>query len=114
MLKNSKKSVILCLYIEHTFCRERKVLIYFFGDIWNLFQEHLLQNNASNFCRQMINCMRTWSYLQKISDLPLNTEIIKQTHKFMMKDEKVLVGEYGKSPVFAGYHTFPPASHNER
>ena len=97
MLNNSKKSVILCLYMEHMFCRERKMLI------WNLFQEHFLQNNA-----------RTWCYLQKTSDLPLNTEIIKQTNKFMMKDEKDLVGEYGKSPVFADYHTFPPASHNER
>ena len=28
------------------------------GDIWNLFQEDPLPNNASNFCRQMINCMR--------------------------------------------------------
>ena len=26
----------------------------------------------------------------------------------------VLVEEYGKSPVFAGYHTFAPAGHIER
>ena len=26
-------------------------------DIWNLFQGDTLPNNASNFCRQMINCM---------------------------------------------------------
>ena len=33
----------------------------------------------------------------------------------MMEDEKdVLVGEYRKSPVFAGYHTFAPAGHIER
>ena len=54
------------------------------GDIWNLFQEDPLPNNASNFCRQMINCMRAWNYLQKTSDLPLNIEIIKQTHKIMV------------------------------
>ena len=53
---------------------------------------------------------RAWNYLQKTSDLPLNTEIIKQTHKIMMEDEKVLVGEYRKSPAFADYHTFAPSS----
>ena len=52
------------------------------GDVWKLFQEALLPNN--NFCRQMINCMKAWNYLQKTLDLPLNTEIIKQTHKIMM------------------------------
>ena len=84
-------------------------------DIWNLFQGDALPNNASNFCRQMINCMRAWNYLQKTSDLPLNTDIIKQTHRIMMEDEKdVLVREYRKSPVFAGYPTFTPASHIER
>ena len=33
------------------------------GDIWNLFQEDPLPNNASKFCRQIINCMKTWNYL---------------------------------------------------
>ena len=85
------------------------------GDIWNLFQEDPLPNNASNLCRQMINCMRAWNYLQKTSGFPLSTEIIKQTHKIMMEDEKdVLVGEYRKSPVFAGYHTFAPAGQIKR
>ena len=31
---------------------------FFLGDIWNLFQGNTLPNNASNFCRQMINCMK--------------------------------------------------------
>ena len=35
------------------------------GDIWKLFQEDPLPNNASNFCRQMTNCMRAWNYIQK-------------------------------------------------
>ena len=76
------------------------------GDVWNLFQGDTLLNNASKFCRQMINSMRAWNYLQKKSDLPLNTEIVRQAHKIMMEDEKVLVGEYRKSPAFAGYHYF--------
>ena len=80
------------------------------GDIWNLFQEDPLPNNASNFCRQMINCMKAWNYLQKTSDLPLNTKIIKQTLKIMMDG----AGEYKKLPVFAGYHIFAPAGHFER
>ena len=84
------------------------------GDIWKLFPEDTLRNNASNFCRQMINCMRAWNYLQKTSDLLLNTEIIKQRHKITMEDEKILVGEYRKSPTFAGYHIFAPASRIER
>ena len=81
------------------------------SDIWNLFHK---PNNTSNFCRQMINCMKAWNYLQKTSDLPLNTEIIRQTHKIMMDGEDILVGEYRKSPVFSGYHIFAPASHIER
>ena len=55
-------------------------------DIWKLFQEDLLPSNASNFCRQMINCMRVWDYLQKTLDLLLNTEIIKQAHGLIMED----------------------------
>ena len=71
--------------------------------------------NASNFCRQMINCMKAWNYLQKILDIALNTEIIKQTHGLTIKDEKdVLTGEYRKSRVFAGYHIFGPAAYIER
>ena len=51
--------------------------------------------------------MRAWNYIQKTSGSPLNTEIIKQTHKIMMehRDRKdVLAGECGKLPVFSGYH----------
>ena len=84
-------------------------------NIWNFFQKDALPNNASNFCRQMMNFMKAWDYLQKTLDLPLNIEIIKQTHRIMMEDEKdVLAGEYRKSPVFAGYHIFAPAGHIER
>ena len=35
------------------------------GDIWNLFQEDPLPDNAGNFCRQMINCIRAWNCIQK-------------------------------------------------
>ena len=34
-------------------------------DIWKLFQEDPLPNNARNFSRQIINCMKAWDYLQK-------------------------------------------------
>ena len=94
MLKNLQKSVMSCLYLEGE--ADAKFSL---GDIWNLFQEDPLPNNASNFCRQMINCMRAWNYIQKTSGSPLNTEIIKQTHKIMMehRDGKdVLAGGYRK------------------
>ena len=85
------------------------------GDIWKLFQGDILPNNASHLCRQVINCMKAWNYLQKILDLLLNTEIIKQSHLIMMNGERdVLAGQYRKSPVFAGYLIFAPAGHIER
>ena len=84
------------MFVYETYVLEGEVDAKFsFDDIWNLFQEHSLPNNASNFCRQMINCMKAWDYLQKTLDLPLNTEIIRQAHGLMMEDEKdVLAGEY--------------------
>ena len=81
------------------------------SDIWNLFQK---PNNTSNFFRQMINCMKAWNYLQKTSDLPLNTEIIRQTHKIMVDGEDVLVGECRKSPAFSGSHIFAQDGYIER
>ena len=85
------------------------------GDIWKLFQEDTLKNNAGNFCKQMINCTKAWNYLQKTSGLPLSTKIIRQANGLMMEDEKdVLVGEYRRSPVFAGYHIFAPVGYIER
>ena len=54
--------------------------------------------------------MKAWNYNQKTSDVPLNNEIIKQTHKIMMNG----TGKYRKSPVIAGYHIFASASHIER
>ena len=57
-------------------------------DIWNLFQKDDLPNTASNFCRQMINCMKVWNYLQKTSDLPLNTEIINKDQKSRWRMKK--------------------------
>ena len=65
----------------------------YLGDIWNLFQKDLLSNNPSNFCRQMINCMRTWNYLQKTLGSPLSIEITKQTHRIMMEGEKNVLVE---------------------
>ena len=62
----------------------------------------------------MINCTRTWNYLQKTSDLPLSIETIKQTHKIMMDGKDVSARECRKSPVFAVHHIFAPAGYIER
>ena len=80
------------------------------GDIWNLLQS---PNNASNFYRQMINCMRAWNYIQKTSGSPLSIETIKQTHKIMMDGTDVLAGECRRPLVFAGYHIFAPGSYKD-
>ena len=86
------------------------------GEIWNLLRAGPLPNNASNFCRQIKNCMRAWNYIQKTSGSPLNIEIIRQTHKIMMDQERhwdgknILLREYRKLPAFAGYCIFAPAN----
>ena len=103
------------MFVYGTYVLEGKADVKFsLGNIWNLFQEDPLPNNTSNFCRQMINCTRAWNYLQKTSDLPLNIEIIRQTHKIMMDGQDILVGEYRRSPAFAGYHIFALTSLIER
>ena len=66
------------IFVYGAYVLEGKVNAKFsLGDIWNLFQVDTLPNNASNFWRQMENCMKAWSYLQKALDLPLNTEITR-------------------------------------
>ena len=73
------------ILVYNTFVLEGEVdAIFSLGDIWNLFQGDTLPNNAGNFFRQMINCMKAWRYLQK-TDLPLSTDIIKQTHKIIWR-----------------------------
>ena len=114
MLKNLQECNVIFVY--RAYVLEGEVDAKFsLSDIWNLFQEDPLPNNASSFCRKMINCMRAWNYQQKTTVFPMSTEIIKQTHKIMMEDEKdVLAREYRNSPVFSGYHTFAPAGYIER
>ena len=104
------------MFVYGTYILETEVDAKFsLGDIWNLFQGDTLPNNASNFCRQMINCMKAWDYLQKTLDLLLSTADIKQTHKIMLEDEKdVLVREYRNLQTFAGYHIFAPAGYIEK
>ena len=58
------------------------------GKSWNLLQASSLPNNASNFFRQMINCMRAWNYIQKTSRSSMSFETITQTQKIMMENEK--------------------------
>ena len=45
------------------------------------------------FLQANVNCYKAWNHMQKTSDLPLNTKIIKQAHKIMMDGEDILVGE---------------------
>ena len=75
------------MFVYGTYILERKADAKLsLSEIWNLFQEDPLPNNATNFCSQMINCMKTWNYIQKKSGSPLGTKIIKQTHKIMQRD----------------------------
>ena len=99
------------MFLYGTYVLEGKADVKFsLGNIWNLFQEDPLLNNGSNFCRQMINYMKAWNYIQKASNLSLNTEIIRQAHKIMMD----WVREYRKSSVFPGYLIFAPVVHIDR
>ena len=60
------------MFVYGTYVLEGEVDAKFsLSDIWNLFQGDSLPNNASNFGRQMIKCMKAWNYLQKTLDLPL-------------------------------------------
>ena len=64
-----------------------------------------------------VNCMSGWNCIQKTSGSPLNTEIIKRTHKIMMEHwdgKDILAGEYRRLSVFAGYDIFAPAGNIER
>ena len=81
------------------------------GDIWKLFQEDLLPNNTRNFWDMANDKLYGGMELPTKTDLPLNTEIIKQAHGLLIEDEEdVLMREYRKSPVFAGYHIFALAA----
>ena len=47
------------MFVNRTYVLEGEADAKFsLGDIWKLFQEDLSQNNAGNFCRQMINCLK--------------------------------------------------------
>ena len=62
--KSTKECNVMFVY--ETYVLEGKTEATFsLGDIWKLFQEDPLPNNANNFCRQMTNCMRAWNYIQK-------------------------------------------------
>ena len=91
------------MFVDGTYVLEGEVDTKFYlGDIWSIFQGDTLPNNASNFCREMLNCMKAWISLQNTLDLALNIDIIRQAHVLMMEDKKdFLEGEYIKSPVLA-------------
>ena len=86
------------------------------SETWSLMQDpHVtLSNSDKNFRRQMVNFMCALKYIQCIEG-QLTSEDIKTLHKLMMDGEKhkngrhVLIGEFRKTPVFAGFHQFAPA-----
>ena len=84
---------MLCLHIGYTFKRGRQMLN-FLWVIYGIF-------SGRHLTKQRTQCLQENNKLYEgvgLSDLPLNTEIIKQTHELMMEGEKdVLVGEYRKS-----------------
>ena len=54
------------MFVYGTYVLEGEVDAKFsLGEIWSLFEKDTLPNDANNFCRQIIKCMRAWNYLQK-------------------------------------------------
>ena len=54
------------MFVYGTYVLEGEVDAKFsLGEIWSLFEKDTLPNDANNFCRQIIKCMRAWKYLQK-------------------------------------------------
>ena len=85
-----------------------------FSEIWSLMQDSELNNSNKVMQRRLINCIRALEFLQLEPDLIL--ENLKRVHKMVMQKEKhrngkdVLIGECGKTQVFAGFKMFPLAS----
>ena len=92
------------------------------SETWNLMQnpECELSDGDKSIRRRLVNCMNALKYLQLEPKEPLTVSHIKHIHKMIMHKEKhkngkdVLVGEYRKTPVFAGFKTFAPVSVIER
>ena len=69
--ESTKKCNVMLLY--RTYVLEGQADAKFsLDDIWNLFQKDALTSN--NVYRLFINCMKSWSYLQKTLDLLLNRD----------------------------------------
>ena len=65
-----------------------------------------------HFTKQRKQFLQANDKLYEGVELP--TKNIRSSTGLMMEDEKdLLAGEYRKSPAFAGYHIFAPASHIE-
>ena len=69
--------------------------------------------SGRHFTKQRKQFLQANDKLYEGVELP--TKNIRSSTGLMMEDEKdLLAGEYRKSPAFAGYHIFAPASHIER
>ena len=69
---------------------------------------YALEGEAANE-GQMINFMLALRYTQGLKGR-LSSDEVKTIHKFLMRGEPVLAGEFRQTPAFAGYHEFAPAS----
>ena len=84
---------------------------------WNLWQdaEEHLPSNTTVIHKQMINCLRAVMYIESISSSPITFDNIEHLRKIMMHGEKhrsekeVMVGEYRKALMFAGYNILHPS-----
>ena len=87
------------------------------SETWNLMHDPdsaCIDGKTKSFKRQMVNFMIALKYIKGSGHL--TPEKIQNVHKIMMKGEKhrngkpVLIGEYRKTKVFAGFHEFAPVS----
>ena len=78
--------------------------------IWSLIQE---DSNNKVIQRRFVNLISAVEYLQLQPDL--TPEKLKRVHTMIMQQEKnMLIGEYRKTPAFAGFTMFAPASAIEK
>ena len=102
------------MFVYGTYVLKGEVDVKFFlDDIWKLFQEDTLPNDASNFCRQIINCMKASSYLKNIRSSTGHRDYQASTWVNDGGWKNVLVGEYKRSPAFSVYKVFAQGSHIE-
>ena len=113
MPKNLQKDAMLCIWNIHFGGRDRCKIL--FGWYMETIPRISFTKQPSNFCRQMINCMRAWNYLKihQIFHWAPRSPDKHARHWWRMK--KMSWGRNIESHLcFAGYHIFAPAGYIER